>query len=166
MDPGVPGPWVQGPLGNPATMRWLTLAKPASKGFPQITKGAGRRAARPLCGRRPKAASFMEAVFAKVSHRMLLGFPKDPGTQGPGTQGSYIHICIYIHSYRRLFSLASLCFFVKYLQTTQKYMSKISRNVTFAKRKPAGKLHNIAQGLQSWQFPNYWFYWLLFGTNR
>ena len=26
----------------------------------------------------------MEAGFPKVNHRMLLGFPKGPGTQGPG----------------------------------------------------------------------------------
>ena len=28
----------------------------------------------------------MEAGFLPVDHHMLLGFPKGPGTQGPGTQ--------------------------------------------------------------------------------
>ena len=49
-------------------------------------KGAGRRAAHPLCGRRPEAASFMETCFRKGNHRKLLGFPKAPATQGPGNQ--------------------------------------------------------------------------------
>ena len=39
-----------------------------------------------LCERPPNAAPFMEAGFPKVNHRKLLGFPKGPGTQGPGTQ--------------------------------------------------------------------------------
>ena len=34
----------------------------------------------------PLRESFMEAGFPKVNQRKLLGFPKGPGTQGPGTQ--------------------------------------------------------------------------------
>jgi hypothetical protein len=39
-----------------------------------------------LCGAPPLWESFMEAGFAKVDHRKWLGFPKGPGTQGPGTR--------------------------------------------------------------------------------
>jgi hypothetical protein len=81
------GPWVPGPLGNPSNMQWLTLGKPAS--INGSHKGGGPRSGQ---SGQPKAASFMEAGFRKVNHRMLLGFPKGPGTQGPGTQGPHIHV--------------------------------------------------------------------------
>jgi hypothetical protein len=69
------------------------LGKPAS-----IKEGAfGRLPHRGRAAPRPApfvGILFMEAGFPRVNHRMLLGFPKGAGTQGPGTHGPYIHVCI------------------------------------------------------------------------
>ena len=41
---------------------------------------------RALCGPPPSRESLMEAGFLRITDCKLLGFPKGPGTQGPGIQ--------------------------------------------------------------------------------